>query len=73
MSRTYRKRSYSYFRKPKHLSILKAENRALEELIEAGCIVNRVKQRANPNGSKSVPSDWDDLDISARGEIYENN
>ena len=72
MSKTHVKRVYSYFRYPAHINSYKTEQRAVEEIIEAGHetglqsaeVRNRVKQRANPNGSKSSPTAYDDINFS---------
>ncbi len=67
MSRTKRTKAskYKVFRDPKTKNTRTAEHYAASEIEQDGFKVsNRLKGRANPVSGK-IPSDWDDLNISA--------
>jgi len=71
MSRTkrYNQTKYQYFRTPRCKSDYTREAAAIEQLTEEGFHHNRASQRSNPNGQKTTPSSYDDIDFASRGEL----
>ena len=73
MSRTNRTLvDYNWcFRKPQTKSQKTNEEKAYEEIKDAGYNItsNRLRRNSNPS-STSIPTDWDDIVISAYKEVY---